>query len=274
MKTLPLLPLPADWEPTRATLHAYANAVGVIPRAHATPHDLWWHISLKVQPEGLVTDEMSLPNGVSFRIRMDLRNHLVAVTTDDGVQSSLGMADGMTARAFGKRLIEMVSELGLDADYATDKFADDAERSYDPAAAQAYSEALSNINHNLGMYRASLSGEVGPLQVWPHGFDLAFEWFGTRVETYEEHGKTVETPAQLNLGFYPAGRAYLYSNPWPFNEALTQVELPAPAQWHTEGWQGSILYYDDLLSEKDPEATLMEYAQAVFAAASRTLTAE
>ena len=272
MNTSPLHPMPVDWEPTRATLHAYANAVGTIPRAHATPDDRWWHISLKVRPDGLVTDQMLLPDGGTFEVRMDLRKHVVVVATDQGTGSSLSMTDGMTAREFGERLIEMVGELGLSAEYATEKFADDDERSYDPGAAEAYLDALTSINHNLEIRRTSLDGEVGPIQVWPHGFDIAFEWFGTRVESYQEAGDMVEAPAQLNLGFYPAGRAYIYSNPWPFDEALTQVELPAPAQWHTAGWQGSILYYDDLLATDEPTARLQEYAQAVHAAALPTLT--
>ena len=264
--------MPVDWEPTRATLHAYAKAVGTIPRANATPHDRWWHISLKVRPDGLVTDQMLLPDGGTFEVRVDLRKHAVVVITDEGAGSSLSMTDGMTAREFGERLIEMVGGLDLNAEYATDKFADDDGRSYDPGAAEAYLEALTSLNHNFEIHRMSLDGEVGPIQVWPHGFDLAFEWFGTRVESYEEDGDIVEAPAQLNLGFYPAGRAYIYSNPWPFEEALTQTELPAPAQWHTAGWQGSILHYDDLLATEDPAAKLLEYAQAVHAAALPTLT--
>ena len=50
-------PLPIDGEPTRATLHAYAHAVATLPRAHAIAHPLWWHSSLKVRPDGLVTEE-------------------------------------------------------------------------------------------------------------------------------------------------------------------------------------------------------------------------
>ena len=55
--------LPAEYEPTRETLHAYARAVGSVPRAHGIAHPLWWHISLKVRPEGLVTDAVPLPAG-------------------------------------------------------------------------------------------------------------------------------------------------------------------------------------------------------------------
>jgi hypothetical protein len=217
---------------------------------------------------------MALPDGSSFTVRMDLRRHEVVVATINGDTRSLSMRQGLTGRALGERLIAIVGELGLDAEYATERFADDDERVYDPSAASDYLYALSNINHNLEIHRASLTGPTGPLQVWPHGFDLAFEWFGTKTREYEEHGETLQMSAQLNLGFYPAGRAYLYSNPWPFDPALTSRELPGPARWHTEGWEGSILYYDELLAEDDPAGTLLEYAAAVYAAAAPTLTAD
>ncbi len=272
MKTVPLLQMPVDWEPTRATLHVYANAVGVIPRAHATPRDKWWHISLKLDDQGLATDAMPLPGGGELTIRMDLRNHEVVLASTSGETRSLSMQDGLTGAVFGERLIALVAEFGLDGEYATEKFADDDKRTYDPVAAAAYMDALVNVDHNLAVHRASLEGPTGPLQVWPHGFDLAFEWFGTRVESHEEQGETVEAPAQLNLGFYPGGRAYFYSNPWPFDASITSNPLPDPAQWHTEGWEGSILYYDELLQSPDPAARLLEYAQVVHAVAAPTLT--
>ena len=47
--------LPAAWEGTRATLHAYALAVAAIPRAYAEAHPKWWHVSLKLTDGGFVT---------------------------------------------------------------------------------------------------------------------------------------------------------------------------------------------------------------------------
>ncbi len=83
-----------------------------------------------------------------------------------------------------------------------------------------------------------------------------------------------EHPAQLNLGFYPGGRPYFYSNPWPFEGGvLLEQELPHGAEWHTEGWQGTILYYDQLQDDPDAESKLLEYAAAVFELSLPTLSA-
>jgi len=269
-----LPPLPEDWEPTRATLHAYALAVGALPRAHAAFHPRWWHISLTVRPDGLVTDSMPLPDGGSFFVRMDLRRHVVVVETSTGEHREVSMAAGLSATEMGEWLIAAAAELGLGGEYVTDKFANDEPRSYDPAAAAAFFHVLTSVELVFAIHRNGLSGEVGPIQLWPHGFDLAFEWFGTRVEEYEENGEVTEYPSQLNLGFYSAGRAYLYSNPWPFEaDRLLAEELPSGAEWHTEGWEGSILYYDQVAGKPEADEQVLQYARAVYDAAAPTLTA-
>lgn len=271
MSSLP--PLPEDWEPTRATLHAYAHAVGAIPRAHAAPHPRWWHISLEVRPDGLATDAMPLPEGGTFFVRMDLRSHTIVVETSTGERREVPLAAGLTGTEMGEWLISAVSELGLEGDYTTGKFASDEARVYDPAAAEAFFQALTSVAHLMTVHRNALTGEVGPIQFWPHGFDLAFEWFGTRVEEYEEDGELTEYPSQLNVGFYTTGRAYLYSNPWPFEaDQLLDAPLPSGAAWNTEGWQGSILSYDQVAGKQDADEEVLAYIRAVYDLAAPTLT--
>ncbi len=270
--TLP--PLPEDWEPTRATLHAYAQAVGAIPRACAQAHPKWWHISLKVRPTGLTTEPVVTLDGRTLHLRMDLNAHEVVLETSDGTSRRFPMTGGVPATEMGDALIAAVAEHGVRGDYNRSKFESDDPRPYDPDAAAAFWRALVAVHNVFARHRASLDGSVGPLQVWPHGFDLAFEWFGTRTASHDEGGETAEQEAQLNLGFYPGGRPYFYSNPWPFEaDALLGVDLPHGAEWHTDGWEGSILHYDQLAA--DPEATskLAEYAAAVHEAAAPTLTA-
>ena len=267
--------LPEDWETTRATLHAYAHAISAIPRAHAAAHPQWWHVSLTVQPGGLVTEDMALPDGGTFNVRLDLKSHAVVVESSDGRSTALSMAEGATGTQMGDRVIAAVAELGLEGDYNREKFEDEGPREYDPAAAETFRQAVNSVNEVFEQHRASLSGDVGPVQLWPHGFDLATEWFGTRVEKYEEEGQVVEYRSQLNLGFFPGSeRPYFYSNPWPFEGGkLTGEPLPHGAQWHTEGWEGSILYYDQLQGDPDAATKLAEYARAVFDLAAPTLTA-
>ena len=99
MSLLPLPPLPDDLEPTRSTLHLYANAVGAVAKAHAVPDPKWWHISLKVRPVGLVTDTMAVPGGGTLWLRMDLHQHAVVVETSRGTAESSPMSPGSVSMA-------------------------------------------------------------------------------------------------------------------------------------------------------------------------------
>ena len=267
--------LPEDWETTRATLHAYAHGVGAIPRAHAEAHPRWWHVSLNVQPQGLVTDDMACPDGGTFNVGFDLKSHQVVVGTSGGTSAAFSMSAGASGTKMGDQVLAAVVELGLDGEYKRERFENDEPRGYAPGAAEMFLHVLNNVTGVFEQHRTSLPGEVGPVQLWPHGFDLATEWFGTRVERYEEDGEMTEHPSQINLGFYPGtDRPYFYSNPWPFEGAKLMGEaLPHGARWNTEGWEGSILYYDQLQGDPQADTKLAEYAKAVFDLASPTLTA-
>ena len=109
------------------------------------------------------------------------------------------------------------------------------------------------------------------MQLWPHGFDIAFEWFGPTQVPHEEDGETVHLPSQLNLGFYPAGDPYFYSNPWPFDPTLTESPLPPGAEWHTEGWQGTMLPLGEVADSPDGVERVTGYAEEVFRLAQPTL---
>lgn len=265
--------LPDNLEGTRAALHAYAHAVGVIPRAHATFHPKWWHISLKVRPDGLVTESFPLPDGGSAFVRLDPRLDLVTFTTSHGDERVFPMNADLTATEMGDALIAAAGEFGLDGPFDRERFENEEALVYDTDIASAFFDVIVAVDAVFTEFRDGLSGEVGPIQVWPHGFDLAFEWFGSRTEKSEENGEVTEYPSQINLGFYPRGEAYFYSNPWPFDtDLLTSVDLPHGAAWNTEGWEGSILPYETL--QGDPAATdrLLAYASAVHVAAAPTLT--
>ena len=266
--------LPSGWEETRATLHAYARGIGVIPRAHAGPHPKWWHVSFAVTERGLETEEIALPGGGSLSLLMDLEADEVVLSTSGGEGRSFDMSAGLTGTEFGEELIAAVAAHGLEGEYERARFENDEARQYSSSVASTMMRVFVDVAGVFETHRAEIGGQVGPVQLWPHGFDIAFEWFGTRIERYEEDGEVEEHPAQLNLGFYPGGEPYFYSNPWPFEgDKLMSAELPHGAAWHTDGWPGTILPYDKLVGDPHAEDKLLEYAMAVYELAAPTLTA-
>jgi hypothetical protein len=270
MSALP--PIPEGFEPTRATLHAYAHGISVIPRALGVTHPKWWHISLKVDPRGFRTDNISIPGGGVARVLMDLLDHEAVVETSTGQRHSVSLNEGLTGTEFGDRLLTIMETLGVSAEYDRTQYEDDDAREYDALEGTQFFRAMAAVSQVFEEHAAMLDGWVGPVQLWPHGFDMAFEWFGTRSETYQENGEQVEYPSQINLGLYPGGRPYLYSNPWPFEaDALIGHPLPQPARWHTEGWQGGELFYDEISHRDDADQLIRRFAKAVFDLASPTL---
>lgn len=270
-----LFPALGDWEPTRSTLHLYSRAIAAIPNVHAEFHPKWWHVSLEVQDDGLATAKMNVPNGGQFWFKIDLQQHKALLIVDNGVRREFDLTAGLTATEFGNQIVDAVADLGLTGEYPRDKFENDDPREYDPSAATRFFTVLSNANHIFNNYRASLEGDLSPVQFWTHGFDLAFEWFGTRVETYEHEGEIQEYSSQINLGFFPGGSdgtTYFYSNPWPFEaEKLLDKALPDGCSWHTDGWQGSILPYEEVSGDPNARERVQEYAQTVFEVSSPTL---
>ena len=272
-----VFPSLAGFEPTRQTLQLYSRVVAAVPRAHGEFHPKWWHVSLKVQPDGLVTDPVALPDGGAIRLKMDLVAHEIVLTAGGERVASFGMAEGTSSSDMGDGVLGEVARLGLRGEYDRARFKDHDRREYDSRLAGEFFKALVAADRIFQQHRATLPGEPGPVQLWPHGFDLAFEWFGSRVEVYEEHGERYEYPAQLNLGFFPGGpetAPYFYSNPWPFEEGeLLGKALPEGASWHTSGWQGTILPYEALEADPAAEQRLMDYARRVFELSAPTLSA-
>ncbi len=270
-----LFPPLTNFEPTRETLHWYAKAVGVLPRVHAEAHPKWWHVSLKVRPDGLYTEPMGLPDGGTLRVKMDLDQHKVVFLVDDEETTEFSMTAGLTASAFGDQLLAAAAELGLSGSYERHRFENEDARHYNAETVPAFWQALVNSHRIFDEFRGSLSGEVSPLQFWTHGFDLSFEWFGSRVVVSETDGQRSEFPSQINLGFYPGNPAdapYFYSNPWPFEaDQLLDQPLPKGARWYIEGWQGTIFPYEELVGDGHAEERLREYARVVHELASPTL---
>lgn len=188
------------------------------------------------------------------------------------------MRAGLSTVQLRDRLLQAVAGLGLAAEYELEKAHGQKQTNYDPDAARRFFSLLVQLDRIFNMQRARLDGERGPVQLWPHGFDLSFEWFGSRQVMSSNQESTQTYPAQLNLGFSPGEAShpepYFYSNPWPFEaNYLLDKPLPEGARWFTDSWQGSLLPYSLLVGDDQAGQRLLTYAQAVYQACAPTLQA-
>ena len=148
---------------------------------------------------------------------------------------------------------------------------------YDPSVADAYFQAVSAVDEVIMEVRESLDGDYGIVQLWPHNFDLAFEWFSPKMVQHDHNGEISEAPAQINFGFDPGGVShsspYFYSCPSPFDEgAYNELPLSSGAHWFQASWEGSILPYDTLVSSPDFRSQLKDYFMTVYHLASALLS--
>lgn len=271
-ETLPNL---SGWEPTRDTLHRYAKLLGAVRRVCSEPHPLWWHISLLPAPEGLTTGGLPAPGGDgAFSMTLDLGRHRLRVAAPGGDARSLPLDGGLTATDFGRRALALLAELGIGVEVDQGRFADEAPRAYDRTMAERYRKALTWVASRFEEARGKMPGDAGPVQLWPHHFDLAFEWFGDRkVGDEDDDGRPTESRAQIGFGFAPGDEShpnpYLYANPWPFAAEFTVAPLPPGAEWHTESWEGGLLPY--AAARRGGEELVQRFLQTVYDTAAPAL---
>jgi len=264
-----------NWAITRQFLHRTSQVLSAVPRAFAPHHDRWWHISLKIRADGWWLTPFTLPDGAVLRLGLRTADHTVVLEAGSARQASWDLKRVKSPGDLAVALYAETAGLGLTG-LAPDRFLENGPSDYDSKKASQYFDLIEEIDRIFKRRRARLPGSAGPVQLWPHGFDLAFEWVGGREVEIESDGAVRTAPAQLNLGWSPGEEThpapYFYSNPWPFDENFKRHPLPEGARWFDDGWQGSIFPYSNLVGDPAAEKRLLDFAETVFDLAYPTLT--
>ncbi|GMQ94755.1 MAG: hypothetical protein BMS9Abin12_2261 [Acidimicrobiia bacterium] len=232
--TLPQLP--DDWDATRTTLQAYAHALTAIPRAAGTPDDRWTHVAMKIVPNGLKTAQTPLADGTNLVATIDLVGHEIVVEAGDDTER-IDLRSGPAPADVGERVLKFAAVHGSTIDADRERFADTETKTYVPDHAEAFLSAAVFVAGAFSELNESVPGEVTGPHLWPHGFDIATEWFSPVSVPYGDS----EASAQIAVGWYPAGDGYFYANPWPFQDAWGESPVLSGTSWHLEDWQGAVL---------------------------------
>jgi hypothetical protein len=153
---LPELPLEA-WEPTKTTLHLWAQIVGKVKLAATAPRNHWWNVPLYLDVRGLTTRRLH-HGQVSFQIDFDFVDHRLVAQTNRGQQGSFRLHDGLSVASFDRQLHQLLDQLGVDVAIREDPygvpmttpFPNDTEHAaYDPEYVRRFWQVL-----DLGGYRA------------------------------------------------------------------------------------------------------------------------
>lgn len=263
----------ADWQPTRNTLQTYGKVLGKIRRALSPPQKHWWHISLRVVPQGLTTTAIPVSDvdDATFEMVLDLLQTKLIITSSQSETWQMPLT-GQSAKAFCDSTLAALARLGIAVEIDRSLFADEAPLVVDTAAAENGLQVLVNVDRVFKQFKSELPGESGPVQLWPHHFDLALLWFSGRKVPGVDPADEESADEQMNFGFstgdegIPEPYFYITAYPWPAN--ITAAPLPAGAVWYTASWKGALLKYSSLVGADQPEEKLLAYLRAAYQAGS------
>lgn len=280
----------AQLKETIATVQLWAQIAGKIRLKKMPWLNHSWNVTLYVSPQGLTTGSIPYNEGI-FELIFDFIHHNLLITTSEGKQETVLLFERSVA-SFYNELFEKLALLNIDVkiyakpneiDPAIPFAEDEVHRSYNKEQISLYFKALQKIEPVFNDFRARFTGKCSPVHLFWGGFDLAVTRFSGR-EAPKHPGGMPNMPLRVmqeayshevsSAGFwtgndafpYPAFYSYCYPTPDDFGEQIVQ---PADAFYSKEMGE-FFLKYDDVIGSVNPSATLMQFLQTTYDAASVT----
>ena len=284
----PLPELPYDaWEPTKTTLHLFAQIVGKVRLALTPPRNHWWHVTLYVTPRGLTTGAVPKGDGTCFAIDLDLLDGAALVVDEAGPERRIPLA-GTSVAAFHRQLLEALAAGGArpairgvpyDLPVATPFAADEEHAAWDADAVRRFFHVLEWCQPVFWAFNAPFVGKLSPVHLFWHSFDLAVTRFSGRPAPPRPDANAVEREAYthevVSFGFWPGDARFrepaFYSYTAPEPAGLRDEALrPAAAGWVDQGSSSLAVYrYEDLRREPRPAAALLAFLDSAYRAGAR-----
>ena len=278
-------PLPYEaWEPTKATLHRFAQIVGKVRMALVPFRNHWWHATLAVSARGLTTGPIHTDQRTA-EIELDLVEHRVRVRSSDGHAAGFPLRDGLSPARFHEGLFAALAEVGVLAEIDARPFdlegppldEDTLHHSYDAEAVERFAAVLRHTDAALARFASRFNGKASPAQLFWHGFDLAHARFSGRRAPAAAGADRVTAEAYshevIAFGWWPGDDRttpypafYSYTAPEP--EGLRDEPLePGAAAWREVGGGSlAVLPYDAVRESADPERALLAFYESAYRA--------
>jgi len=244
----------------------------------------WGHIVLDVTPRGFATPLLRFGN-VAFAVEFALLDRAVIVTASSG-RAALALRPGSVAEFYAS-FVRNVANLGIDPPRSTleteiadpKRFEEDtAARPFDAAAADKIWSALASASLALGEYQAPYRGPRPRTGIMWGGFDLsATRYTGRPIPppsdrpVFQQNGMNSE---EVAVGFSFGDDAtrtpafYAYIMPAPAAMSSADFGVPA-AKWLPQAGLVS-LPWEAVRASADPQATVVRFADAVYAVAEKS----
>jgi len=286
-KRYPKLPL-AEWEPTKQTLHLFAQIVGKVRMELMPKENHWWHVPLYVTTQGLTTRSIPLKDK-HIEIIFDFIDHKLRVITSDGKLKSFDLEDGLTVASFYNQFFAILDKLDVDVTINAEPFdhestipfaEDDKHDAYDQKYVERFWQILMQADRIFNVFSGRFCGKTCPVQLYWHSFDLAVTRFsGKRGPEMPEAGQVEReayTHEVISFGFWAGDEntpnPAFYSYTYPAPEGLDQQPLqPERAEWvEQNGSPLAVLMYDEVRHSDEPDQTLLDFLESAYRAGAKT----
>ncbi len=279
-------PLPyADWEPTKQTLHRYAQIVGKVRMALVPPRNHWWHVTLYVSARGLTTGPMPVGDETA-EIELDFVDHHVHVRSSDGRTAGFPLRDRFACARFYDDLFAALRDVGVEPRIDarpfdlgdSPPFPDDTLHDrYDADAVARFWTILRDTDRVLASFRSGFAGKASPVHLFWHGFDLAHARYSGRRAPAVPGADAITAEAYshevIAFGWWPGDDRttpfpafYSYTAPEPAG-LREQPLVPDAAAWQASGGGSlAVLPYDAVRTAADPAATLRAFYESAYRA--------
>jgi hypothetical protein len=274
-----------DWADTAATLHMWTQIVGKVRMALSAPVNHWWHVPLYVGARGLTTSPMPYGDR-TLEVAFDFLAHRLDVACSDGSLEHLPLRP-QTVAAFYRDLMAALGRIGVtvriwttpcEVEHPIPFERDEVHKAYDPDAAQRFWRTLAQADRVFKVFRGRFLGKASPVHFFWGSFDLAATRFSGR--SAPPHPGTALLPASVSreayshevssCGFWPGmpGQdALFYAYAYPEPAGFAAAAVPAPGRYDAALGE-FVLPYEAVRRAPDPDALLLDFLQATYAAAA------
>jgi len=272
-----------------ATLQLWTQIVGKVRLALTPWLNHGWHVPLYVTARGLGTSPIP-HRGAIFDIELDFIAHELVVRTSGGEQRRLAL-EPRTVADFYARVMEILAELGVvvaikempnEVPDPIPFSLDRVHSSYDSRAAHAFWLALIQADRVFKQFRTSFLGKASPVHFFWGSFDLAVTRFSGRKAPLHPGGapglpdgvtREAYSHEVSSAGFWPGNDAHpaaaFYSYAYPEPPGFREQPVTKGAQFDAKLAE-FILPYETVRSAPDPDAVLLDFLFATYAAAADT----
>jgi len=275
-----------DWQETRDTLHLWTQIIGKIRLAHAPMLNHWWQVPMYVTPRGLTTS--SIPHGSgAFDVEFDFFDHEVRIRSSNGSGSTIALRPKTTAEFYAEIIKAMahidistdIRDVPVEVEPAIPFSEDHQHAAYDASAAHLFWAQLLQADRVLNHFRAYFSGKVSPVHLFWGSLDLACTRFSGRTAPRHPGGAIncadwvmIEAYSHevSSSGFWPGGgeEGAFYSYAYPEPAGFSSYPLNVDGAVYSEEAKLFVLPYEHVRTAKDPDAELLRFLQAGYAAAA------